>query len=427
MTRSHWMTGAAMAALALFATPAVAGADTVRTLFEAPSFVPGSINGQGGWLKTGGFDAAVVTNSASAAAVFGAQSLRISNATTSGSFADQTFSAPLVDSAGEATSVNGGHSGGARQPHFDASFQVMSADPGAVQPGLAITVSPDSGNGGRMSFLRLRDMPNGLAIDFDDVPSPQTDADHHVDFREVEIAQGLDRAVPHSVRISSDFVEGANNDVVKVYVDGQLKITGSSWENYYRNDSENGPANQVPVVDRLLFRVSSVAQPANQGKGFLIDDVGTRSGVGTCPIASCSPSNVGGSVPATLSLSLSTPASLGTFVPGVDRSYDTSMAATVISTAGDATLAVTDPSATATGRLVNGSYALSEPLQARANSGAFASLSTTGTPLTLLTYSGPVSNDIVTIGLRQHIGASQALRTGAYSKTLTFTVSTTTP
>src|SRR3954463_11779483 len=129
MTRSHWMTGAAMAALALLAMPAVAGADTVGTRFEAPSFVPGSINGQGGWLKTGGFDAAVIANSASAASVFGGQSLRISNATTSGSFADQTFSAPLVDGAGEATSVNGGHVGGQRQPHFDASFRFMSADP----------------------------------------------------------------------------------------------------------------------------------------------------------------------------------------------------------------------------------------------------------------------------------------------------------
>ena len=412
-----------MAALALLAMPAAAGADTIATHFEPPSFVPGSINGQGGWLKSGGFDAAVVTNSASVAAVFGAQSLRISNATTSGSFADQTFSAPLVDGAGEATSVNAGQAGGARQPHFDASFQFMSADPVAVQPGLAITVSPDSGSGGRMSFLRLRDMPNGLAIDFVDVPSPQTDANQHVDFREVEIAQGLDRAVPHSVRISSDFIEGANNDVVKVYVDGQLKVTGSSWENYYRNDSENGPANRVPGVDRLLWRVSSAAQPANQGKGILIDDVSTRSNRVEYTLGS----DIGGSVPATLSLSLGTPASLGAFVPGVDRSYDTSMAATVISTAGDATLTVTDPSATATGRLVNGSYALSEPLQARANTSAFTSLSTTGTPLSLLTYSGPISNDIVTIGLRQHIGASQALRTGAYSKTLTFTVSTTTP
>jgi len=423
MTRSHWTAGAAMAALALLAMPAAAGADTTGTLFEPPSFVPGTINGQGGWLKSGGFDAAVVTNSASVAAVFGAQSLRISNATTSGSFADQTFSAPLVDGAGEATSVNGGQAGGARQPRFDASFQFMSADPVAEQPGLAITVSPDSGNGGRMSFLRLRDKPNGLAIDFVDVPSPQTNANQHVDFHEVEIAQGLDRAVPHSVRISSDFIGGANNDVVKVYVDGQLKVTGSSWENYYRNDSENGPANRVPVVDRLLLRVSSTAQPANQGKGFLIDGVSTRSSGVEYTLGS----DIGGSVPATLSLSLGTPASLGAFVPGVDRSYDTSMTATVISTAGDAVLTVTDPSATATGRLVNGSYALSEPLQARANTSAFTSLSTTGTPLSLLTYSGPISNDIVTIGLRQHIGASQALRTGAYSKTLTFTVSTTTP
>ena len=136
----------------------------------------------------------------------------------------------------------------------------------------------------------------------------------------------------------------------------------------------------------------------------------------------------GGTVPATLSLTLGAPATFGAFVPGVDRSYDASTTANVISTAGDATLSVTDPSTTATGRLLNGSFALSEPLQARANSGAFAPPSTTaGSPLTLLTYSGPISNDAVTIGLRQHIGATQALRTGAYSKTLTFTLSTTTP
>jgi hypothetical protein len=33
----------------------------------------------------------------------------------------------------------------------------------------------------------------------------------------------------------------------------------------------------------------------------------------------------------------------------------------------------------------------------------------------------------VTINFRQSIGAGDALRTGAYSKTLTFTLSTTTP
>ena len=38
-----------------------------------------------------------------------------------------------------------------------------------------------------------------------------------------------------------------------------------------------------------------------------------------------------------------------------------------------------------------------------------------------------MSNDPVTITFRQHIGATQPLRTGSYSKTLTFTLSTTTP
>src|SRR4051794_15066336 len=150
--------------------------------------------------------------------------------------------------------------------------------------------------------------------------------------------------------------------------------------------------------------------------------------IASCPVASCALGDVGGTVPATLSLTLGNPAAFAAFTPGVDRSYDASTTANVTSTAGDATLSVTDPSATATGRLVNASFSLSEPLQAKANSGAFTPLSTTaGSPLTLLSYSGPVSNDAVAIGVRQHIAANQALRTGAYGKTLTFTLSTTTP
>jgi len=42
-------------------------------------------------------------------------------------------------------------------------------------------------------------------------------------------------------------------------------------------------------------------------------------------------------------------------------------------------------------------------------------------------FAGPVSNGSVTIGFAQDIGAADALRTGAYSKTLTFTLSTTEP
>ena len=56
---------------------------------------------------------------------------------------------------------------------------------------------------------------------------------------------------------------------------------------------------------------------------------------------------------------------------------------------------------------------------------AFAPVS--ASPLTLLTYTGPVSNDPVTLNFQQHIGASDALRTGSYAKSLTFTLSTTNP
>ena len=66
---------------------------------------------------------------------------------------------------------------------------------------------------------------------------------------------------------------------------------------------------------------------------------------------------VGGTVPATLSLTLGAPATFGAFTPGVDRTYDASTTATVISTAGDATLSVDG------GRLANGAFTLSEPLQ----------------------------------------------------------------
>jgi hypothetical protein len=38
-----------------------------------------------------------------------------------------------------------------------------------------------------------------------------------------------------------------------------------------------------------------------------------------------------------------------------------------------------------------------------------------------------VSNDAVTLAFRQLIGANDALRTGTYAKTLTLTLSTTSP
>jgi hypothetical protein len=135
-------------------------------------------------------------------------------------------------------------------------------------------------------------------------------------------------------------------------------------------------------------------------------------------------------VAATLSLSIGGSASFGPFAAGVGKDYDASVPANVISTAGDAALSVADPSSNSPGHLVNGAFSLPSALQAKATNAstpnsAFGTVS--GTPLNLLGYSNPVSNDTVTLAFRQTIGANDALRTGTYSKTLTFTLSTTTP
>ena len=45
----------------------------------------------------------------------------------------------------------------------------------------------------------------------------------------------------------------------------------------------------------------------------------------------------------------------------------------------------------------------------------------------LLTWTGPVSNDAVTVDFKQPVGAGDALRTGTYAKTLRLTLSTTAP
>src|SRR4051794_10619130 len=141
---------------------------------------------------------------------------------------------------------------------------------------------------------------------------------------------------------------------------------------------------------------------------------------------------VSGSVPATLSLTLGPAAQFGAFTPGVTKTYLASTTASVTSSAGDALLSVADPSSFGTGHLVNGTFILPQPLQARArnasNTGtAFNNVGSSASPLNLLTWSGPVSNDAVSLEFSQLVNSNDPLRTGTYSKSLTFTLSTTTP
>jgi hypothetical protein len=134
---------------------------------------------------------------------------------------------------------------------------------------------------------------------------------------------------------------------------------------------------------------------------------------------------VSAAVPATLALTLGPAATFPAFIPGADADYDASGTANVVSTAGDAALSVADPGANP-GHLVNGAFVMPSILQARAGtSGAFTPVG--ASPATLKSYTSPISNDAVTLAFRQHVSRTDALRTGTYAKTLTFTLSTTAP
>lgn len=253
--------------------------------FENPPYVVGTINGQDDWLSTGAagsgcatYDHLVVSNTYGYTG-FGTQSLRMSNAVTSGCFGDQTFSKRVANPAGDAGADFGTPpwSTGTLQNHFEAQWDVASTVPSAEQVGLSVVASPDRGDGSRMSWVQMTDTPGGLDVNFYDVQGNTNPAN----FVESNVATALNRTVPHTIKITMDFVDGASNDVVKVYVDGVLKHTGTSWENYYRFDSEAAP-NGPRIVNRMLFRTGGTAFPANAGKGFLIDNlsIATSSPVG---------------------------------------------------------------------------------------------------------------------------------------------------
>jgi hypothetical protein len=132
--------------------------------------------------------------------------------------------------------------------------------------------------------------------------------------------------------------------------------------------------------------------------------------------------DITGTVPATLALTLGAAPSFGAFTAGLAKDYFASTTATVTSSAGNAALIVQDPSAFYTNHLVNGSYAMAQELQIKNNAGAYQTM-----PAGLRFWSGPTANESVPIEFKQPVAANDPLRTGSYSKTLTFTLSTTAP
>jgi hypothetical protein len=253
----------------------VAGADSIGPITFEPSqgYVPGDINGQQQWQKLNpAYDVKVAllspTYPDAAGYGFGLQALRLSDFATSGSFGDQTFSPGLTQPAGEAPGL---------MKRFESTFHFGTTQ-ATLQPGMHMSVSPDNGAGARMSYLRFEDQWNGVHVFFDDVQQsgPCVPAGC-ANFVETDIAT-LSRTRAHLIKFSIKFRSGPGNDVVKIYIDGKKKITGTTWEDYYRYDPEAaGNGNQVSPVSKMLFRESGTPNVLDLNKGFLVDGLSLSS------------------------------------------------------------------------------------------------------------------------------------------------------
>ena len=259
------------------------------TMFEPPLFHLGSVNGQSGvggfpWKSAplgaipacvptptnGKYDQEVVANGLPASVGYGVQSLRMSNACGSAEFFNQTYSAKESVQVGEDRV----------KKVFMAQFSFMPRT-SAHQPGLFLSVSPDSHEGSRMSWVGLEDTPEGIQVTAAD--APEVDGK----FVDYDLAL-LDRTQPHTIRFWIEVKPGPDNDLVRIAVDD--RDTGqcfTTWENYYRTAPEQAPppnANTPADINSLQFR-SSVQGPAAllTSGGYLFDNVSITPSNGPGP------------------------------------------------------------------------------------------------------------------------------------------------
>ncbi|MGH6946456.1 MAG: type I secretion C-terminal target domain-containing protein [Kiloniellales bacterium] len=237
-----------------------------QTDFE--TFTTGvSIAGQDGWSVSGTFDESVED-------ISGNTVWQVSNALTSGAFGNQPFAPrpggipnPPADPDNSTPNAFAGESAtGAAGTRFFAEFDFSSAT-GAAQPGLSVTVSPDSGQGGRQGFFDIEDNgTSGLRLVTFDV-----DADGNF-IGPIAIADNLSYSEVHRVGIEVLFNDGPGNDVAHYYLDGTLIHTGQSWEQFYSNFQPALHPNGVPV-QTLLFRLSGDPDASVDGEGLFIDNL----------------------------------------------------------------------------------------------------------------------------------------------------------
>jgi hypothetical protein len=219
------------------------------------------------------------------------KALRMSNAITSTGYTSQVFSATSDQVAGETNAALWNDRGTygptpispprygayATTDTFYCKVAFRSAT-GAAQPGLLVVLSPSAHQSAvRMSWVQIIDTGSGFDIAFQDAT-----------FAKVTIASGLSYTDLHTLEIGITFVDGVipgagtdvtGNDVVKIWLNGNLIHTGTTWEAYYyRYERITATEPRLQAVDAMLFRLASPTTgttgglAAVSGAGFYFDD-----------------------------------------------------------------------------------------------------------------------------------------------------------
>ena len=256
----------------------------------------GTVDGQNGWTTRDAFTSATtvgrwdqqvkdVNDANGSRRVF-----RMSNAITSSTYSSQVFSATSGQVAGETNAAlwnNRGTNGSAPLSPAQAGAYAASdtfyskvafrSATGAAQSGLALTLSASAKQSTvRMSWLQLQDTGSGFNLNVYDLlgngtfPSAPT-----------TIASGLSYSDLHTIEMGITFVDGVStvggqiygNDVLKIWLNGSLIHTGSTWESYYYNyERITAGTPRLQAVDSMLFRVSGTAATGTSGNGFYFED-----------------------------------------------------------------------------------------------------------------------------------------------------------
>lgn len=224
-----------------------------QNTFTDDSFTIGRINSQNGWESAAGepFDEGV--ENIGPQACRGAGVWHISNAYASGGFGNQPRSPAFVKSSGESTLRS---PGGGDSMYYEFYFKTKSmvSDKSAMDVSFASSPSID-----RLDLIRIlnaSDLSKGLQVLVRD----------GVNLTAHEVATNLTRGIWHHLKVVVTTPDGYGNDVLKIYINGLLAGTYTTWE-----DWRQALPSPSLAYSRVMFRIpTTIHEPA--AAGFYLDD-----------------------------------------------------------------------------------------------------------------------------------------------------------